>query len=129
LLSRAPKLTSHRLKPGGVQHPLVAVVCSEKLKCHRLKPGGVQDPFVAVVCSEKLKCHRLKPGGVQDPFVAVVCSEKLKYHRLKPGGVRLLPRRPAPAPDRLARDALVNFLGKTLNYLGSEKRSVAINDC
>jgi hypothetical protein len=106
LLSRAPKLTSHRLKPGGVQHPLVAVVCSEKLKC-----------------------HRLKPGGVQDPFVAVVCSEKLKYHRLKPGGVRLLPRRPAPAPDRLARDALVNFLGKTLNYPGSEKRSVAINDC
>ena len=35
---------------------------------------------------------------------------------------------PAPAPG-LARDALVNFLGKTLNYPGSEKRSVAINDC
>ena len=32
-------------------------------------------------------------------------------------------------PGPLARDALVDFLGKTLNYPGSEKRTVAINDC
>ena len=57
--------------------------------------------------------------------LVVVCSEKLKDHRLK----RWCPApAPAPAPG-LARDALVNFLGKTLNYPGSEKRSVAINDC
>jgi len=29
----------------------------------------------------------------------------------------------------LARDALVNSTSEVLNYSGSEKRSVAINDC
>jgi hypothetical protein len=83
----------------------------------------------------KLKLHRLKRGGVQEPL-EVVCSDKLKDHRLKPGGVLLLLLFPLLLlllfpllPPALARDALVNFLGKTLNYPGSEKRNVAINDC
>jgi hypothetical protein len=80
-----------------------------------------------VTQSAEVETPRLKPGGVQEPL-EVVCSEKLKDHRLKPGGVLLLLLFPL-LPPALARDALVNFLGKTLNYPGSEKRNVAINDC